>query len=79
MYIGGNLGMGLGMFAGGWLVAQIGVGSIAAAGFSSFLGMTIGMVVGMTIGTATAVRLRATFADMKFLPVWLLRLYRTPH
>ena len=51
MYTGGNLGMVVGMLAGGWCASEIPVGSVPLATGVSFIGMSAGMVVGMLLGT----------------------------
>jgi P-type Cu+ transporter len=51
MLTGGNLGMVLGMFAGGWCAAQIDTAYMTLAVTASFVGMTVGMLVGMLLGT----------------------------
>lgn len=51
MYTGGNLGMVIGMAAGGWCAAQAEAHSVTAAAIASFAAMTVGMLVGMLLGT----------------------------
>ncbi|VTS02485.1 heavy metal translocating P-type ATPase [Tuwongella immobilis] len=51
MYSGGNLGMLLGMWGGGWLAQQVVLESVPVAAGLSFLGMSIGMIVGMLVLT----------------------------
>jgi heavy metal translocating P-type ATPase len=51
MFTGGNVGMVLGMAAGGWCAAQIGTDSVPLAVVLAFLGMTAGMLGGMLLGT----------------------------
>jgi len=51
MFTGGNLGMLVGMLAGGWCVALISTDSAALAVWLSFFGMTVGMMVGMLLWT----------------------------
>jgi hypothetical protein len=51
MFTGGNVGMVLGMLAGGWCAAQIRNLSMTEAVFASFTGMTVGMLAGMLAGT----------------------------
>ena len=57
MFSGGNLGMVLGMIAGGWCAPQIMTGPMTATAFTSFTGMTAGMLMGMLFGTWLAERL----------------------
>jgi heavy metal translocating P-type ATPase len=73
MWIGGNLGMGLGMFGGGWLVGQISWGSASIAGTMNYLGMTIGMISGMLLGDAIFRTALPIAARLRYLPRWLLR------
>jgi hypothetical protein len=54
MVTGGNLGMLLGMFAGGRLAAGFGTDSLAFAAATSFMAMTTGMLAGMLLGTWAA-------------------------
>jgi heavy metal translocating P-type ATPase len=65
MLTGGNLGMLLGMFAGGRLAPEVGTDSLLLAAISTFVGMTVGMVVGMLLGTWAVETLRgsAVLAD----------------
>ncbi|MFO0822588.1 MAG: cation-translocating P-type ATPase [Gemmataceae bacterium] len=51
MFTGGNLGMVLGMLAGGWCAAQFETESMPLAVVGSFVGMTLGMLAGMLLGT----------------------------
>lgn len=51
MYVGGNVGMGVGMAMGGWLASLYATESLATAGTMSLLGMTMGMLAGMQLGT----------------------------
>jgi magnesium-transporting ATPase (P-type) len=51
MFTGGNLGMVLGMIAGGWCAAQFETESMPLAVVCSFVGMTLGMLAGMLLGT----------------------------
>jgi heavy metal translocating P-type ATPase len=57
MFVGGNVGMGIGMALGGWLASLYPAGSIPQAGFLSYLGMTIGMIAGMLWGSHLMSRL----------------------
>ncbi|HVK12227.1 MAG TPA: cation-translocating P-type ATPase [Gemmataceae bacterium] len=50
MYVGGNVGMAVGMALGGWAAAQVEADSVQMAGTVSLVGMTIGMVAGMLVG-----------------------------
>ena len=52
MLTGGNLGMGVGMLAGGWLASRIPAHSISDGAAIGLAGMTVGMLVGMFAGTA---------------------------
>ena len=54
MYTGGNLGMLLGMFAGGRVALGFEWESVTAAAAASFVGMTVGMIGGMLLGTWAA-------------------------
>jgi heavy metal translocating P-type ATPase len=51
MYTGGNLGMVLGMAAGGWYAGQFELDSVGRTAAASFAGMTGGMLAGMLLGT----------------------------
>jgi hypothetical protein len=51
MYTGGNVGMFIGMLAGGWCVDQIPSDSVPFAACVSFVGMSLGMIAGMLFGT----------------------------
>ena len=66
MYTGGNVGMVIGMIAGGWCAAQFAMLSMTAAVAASFAGMTAGMLAGMLLGTWLAERLLA----VRFTPRW---------
>ena len=57
MFSGGNVGMLLGMVAGGRLAAGAGMTAVEAAAALAFAGMTVGMVGGMLVGTWLAERL----------------------
>lgn len=57
MYTGGNLGMVVGMLAGGWCAAQFGSVSVISAAVVGFAGMTAGMLAGMLVGTWAAEQL----------------------
>jgi len=50
LYVGGNVGMAVGMALGGWAAAQVEADSVQMAGTVSLVGMTIGMVAGMLVG-----------------------------
>jgi hypothetical protein len=65
MLTGGNVGMLLGMFAGGRLAAGIETDSLRHAAISNFVGMAVGMIAGMLLGTWAVGRLRdsAVLAD----------------
>jgi hypothetical protein len=56
MFTGGNVGMLVGMAAGGRLAAGAGVEVVGAAAGLAFAGMTAGMVGGMLAGTWLAER-----------------------
>jgi heavy metal translocating P-type ATPase len=60
MFTGGNVGMVLGMVAGGWCAAQIETSHITLAVAAHFTGMTLGMLVGMLLGTWLTERLIAS-------------------
>ena len=51
MYTGGNVGMVVGMLAGGWGAAQLAPPDLFAAVAVSIAGMTVGMLIGMLAGT----------------------------
>jgi heavy metal translocating P-type ATPase len=51
MFTGGNLGMTVGMLAGGWSAGQVSTDSVSFGVCLSFAGMTAGMVMGMLLGT----------------------------
>ncbi len=53
MYVGGNLGMGVGMALGGWSASMLAFESIRPAAIASYFGMTSGMVLGMCVGEVT--------------------------
>jgi len=71
MYTGGNLGMVLGMIAGGWCAAQFATDSVSLAVAGSFIGMTAGMLAGMLLGTWVAERLLDAARSLTLLPRWL--------
>lgn len=52
MFTGGNLGMILGMAAGGWAASGVETSLVTSAFFLSVQGMTVGMIAGMIIGAA---------------------------
>jgi hypothetical protein len=56
MFTGGNVGMLVGMAAGGWLAAGAGLEYVATAAGLAFAGMAAGMVGGMLVGTWLAER-----------------------
>jgi hypothetical protein len=78
MYTGGNLGMVLGMFAGGWLAAGLAANSVPLAVVASFTGMTAGMLVGMLLGTWLTERMVAAVRAVTVLPRWLRAAERLP-
>ncbi len=61
MLTGGNVGMVLGMLAGGCCAAQFPTAYMTAAVASNFAGMTVGMLAGMLAGTWLCERLYAYF------------------
>lgn len=61
MFTGGNLGMVLGMLAGGWAAGQVPAGSVPAAAGLAFAGMTAGMIGGTLLGTWAVEQGMATF------------------
>jgi heavy metal translocating P-type ATPase len=71
MFTGGNLGMVLGMVAGGWFAAQFEPDSVAHAVTVSFAGMTLGMLAGMLLGTWVTERLVSAARALRLLPRWL--------
>ena len=50
MYTVGNVGMVMGMVAGGWLATPFPMESVPLAAMLLFLGMTAGMILGMFAG-----------------------------
>ncbi|HJZ60418.1 MAG TPA: HAD-IC family P-type ATPase, partial [Gemmataceae bacterium] len=60
MFTGGNLGMLLGMAAGGWCAAQFQTESLSPTVATHFVAMTLGMLAGMLSGTRLAEKLFAT-------------------
>jgi hypothetical protein len=71
MFTGGNVGMVLGMLAGGWCVALVPTESVPVAVGASFAGMTMGMLAGMLAGTWITERLCIGLHAIGFLPRWL--------
>ena len=67
MLSGGNLGMVLGMLAGGWCASQVITGAITATAFASFVAMTAGMLVGMLLGTWLVERLIGLIRDASMI------------
>ena len=51
MFTGGNVGMVLGMLAGGWAAGLLPAESVPAAAGLAFAGMSVGMIGGMLLGT----------------------------
>ncbi|MBA4186913.1 MAG: hypothetical protein C0467_02730 [Planctomycetaceae bacterium] len=66
MYTGGNLGMVLGMVAGGWCAAQFDTDSLSLAVTASFIGMTAGMLAGMLLGTWLVERIIDTLRSLVY-------------
>lgn len=71
MFTGGNLGMVVGMVAGGWCAGQVETGSVVAAASLGFLGMTGGMLAGMLVGTWLVEGLIAAVRMVGRLPAWM--------
>jgi hypothetical protein len=71
MFTGGNVGMVLGMAAGGWCAIQFEVESITGAVAASFAGMTAGMLAGMLLGTWLTERFLGAVRALPLLPRWL--------
>jgi hypothetical protein len=71
MLTGGNVGMVLGMLAGGWCASQINTDSATAAVAASFMAMTAGMLAGMLLGTRMADRLIEAARAIRAIPRWL--------
>jgi heavy metal translocating P-type ATPase len=69
MFSGGNLGMAVGMMAGGWCAAQFATTSVPLAVAASFAGMTAGMLAGMLLGTWLTEKLIAVVQGIT-LPRW---------
>ncbi|MCE9532082.1 MAG: HAD-IC family P-type ATPase [Planctomycetes bacterium] len=72
MFTGGNLGMVMGMLAGGYVAALVPTEKVAWAAVISFAGMTIGMIAGMQIGTVLARTAIPVLLRLRNLPGWLL-------
>jgi hypothetical protein len=79
MYVGGNLGMVLGMPGGGWCATQFTTDSVSIATVAiSFVGMTVGMLAGMFLGTWLFEKGIALARAIIGLPRWLRSLNPTP-
>jgi hypothetical protein len=70
MYSGGNLGMLIGMLAGGWCANEIPTGSVPLAVGLSFAGMSIGMMAGMLLGTWLVEQAIGLCQTAQKLPGW---------
>ncbi len=73
MLTGGNVGMVLGMLAGGWCAAQVNLESVPLAAATAFATMTIGMLAGMLLGTWLTEWLLTRTRELRVLPGWLRR------
>ena len=73
MYGGGNVGMILGMFAGGWLAGLVPLTPLWLAFASNFVGMSVGMIGGMIAGYALGLVLLPLLARLGLAPVPRLR------
>jgi hypothetical protein len=71
MFTGGNVGMVLGMLAGGLMAAQAPIGSVAGAALLALAGMTTGMVAGMLAGTWLTEKLLDGSRHLRIIPHWL--------
>jgi heavy metal translocating P-type ATPase len=78
MFTGGNLGMILGMVAGGWLAGRFDVPGVAGAFALGYVGMTLGMVVGMIFMSELTQRALTTIIALRHFPRWLLRTESVP-
>jgi cation transport ATPase len=72
MFTGGNVGMLVGMAAGGRAAADLGIEAVVPAAAAAFAGMTVGMVGGMLVGTWAVELLVAVAGSAR-------RLIRTAH
>ena len=70
MYTGGNIGMVVGMVAGGWCATQFQTTNMVTAVATSFVGMTLGMLAGMLAGTWVTESLLAGVRAVGFWPKW---------
>jgi hypothetical protein len=70
MLTGGNLGMVLGMAAGGAGAAQVPVDSVSLAAGLAFAAMTAGMLLGMILGTWLAEGIIAAARSAVHFPRW---------
>ncbi|AMV29957.1 Copper-exporting P-type ATPase A [Gemmata sp. SH-PL17] len=70
MYTGGNVGMVVGMVAGGWCATQFQTENMVTAVATSFVGMTLGMLAGMLAGTWVTESLLVGVRAVGFWPKW---------
>ncbi len=70
MYTGGNVGMVVGMVAGGWCATQFQTENMVTAVATSFMGMTLGMLAGMLAGTWVTESLLVGVRAVGFWPKW---------
>jgi len=73
MYLGGNVGMVVGMVAGGWVARWPELESMIAAATLSLAGMTVGMIAGMLLGADVCRRVLVVLDALVRIPGWLLR------
>lgn len=73
MYGGGNVGMILGMFAGGWLAGLVPLSPLWLAFTVNFVGMSVGMVTGMIAGYALGLVGLPMLARLGLTPMPALR------
>jgi hypothetical protein len=71
MYTGGNVGMAVGMIAGGWVSKLAEVEGVGAAFALALAAMTAGMLAGMYAGTWLAERLPVGLRAVGLAPKWL--------
>jgi magnesium-transporting ATPase (P-type) len=71
MFTGGNVGMVLGMFAGGWLASRIVTDQIQTGALLSFTGMTLGMIIGMWLLTRITQESILWMLSLGRIPGWL--------
>jgi hypothetical protein len=70
MFTGGNLGMIVGMLAGGWCAGRVSTDSVSFAVGLSFAAMTVGMITGMLLGTWLFEMAVGMLGTIPVLPRW---------